>query len=132
MITGASDGIGKQYALTLAEKGLHLFLISRTPAKLENLAKEIQISNDSNHIFVRTFPIDFTLATQENFDHLQCELDKLDSVGMLVNNVGANYSFPMRFLDTPYEVDEALIKVNVTTTTRITKMVLPRMIEKLY
>ena len=41
IVTGASDGIGKGYALTLAKKGFNILLISRTQSKLEEVAKEV-------------------------------------------------------------------------------------------
>ena len=42
VITGASDGIGKEYALQLASRGLNIVLISRTKAKLERVENEIK------------------------------------------------------------------------------------------
>ena len=42
VITGASDGIGKEYATQLAAKGLNVVLVSRTESKLVALAEEIE------------------------------------------------------------------------------------------
>ena len=42
ILTGATDGIGKAYAIGLAEKGIDVVLISRTEAKLEEVKKEIE------------------------------------------------------------------------------------------
>ena len=42
VITGASDGIGKGYAIELAKRGFNIFLISRTASKLQEVAKEIE------------------------------------------------------------------------------------------
>ena len=41
LITGASDGIGKEFALALAAKGYNLVLVSRTESKLTSLASDI-------------------------------------------------------------------------------------------
>lgn len=41
MITGASSGIGKYYAIELARKGLNLVLISKNAVKLEKVDDEI-------------------------------------------------------------------------------------------
>lgn len=41
MITGATDGIGKEYAKELARQGLNLVLISRTKEKLIAVTNEI-------------------------------------------------------------------------------------------
>jgi 17beta-estradiol 17-dehydrogenase / very-long-chain 3-oxoacyl-CoA reductase len=40
-VTGASDGIGKAYAIQLAKAGFNVMLISRTESKLQAVAKEI-------------------------------------------------------------------------------------------
>mgnify|MGYP000418572904 CR=1 FL=1 len=42
VVTGASDGLGKEYAMQLAAKGFNLVLVSRTQSKLDTLAKEIE------------------------------------------------------------------------------------------
>jgi short-subunit dehydrogenase len=41
VITGCTDGIGKEYAKELAKQGLNIVLISRTESKLAALAKEL-------------------------------------------------------------------------------------------
>lgn len=41
IVTGATDGIGKAYALALAKKGMSIILISRTEAKLKAVKDEI-------------------------------------------------------------------------------------------
>ncbi|KAJ1821646.1 hypothetical protein LPJ60_002489, partial [Coemansia sp. RSA 2675] len=41
VVTGCTDGIGKEMALQLADKGFNIILLSRTPAKLESVKEEI-------------------------------------------------------------------------------------------
>lgn len=41
VVTGSTDGIGKEYARQLAEKGVNIILISRNPEKLKKVEKEI-------------------------------------------------------------------------------------------
>lgn len=41
VVTGATDGIGKEFALQLAKKKFNVFLISRTASKLDAAAKDI-------------------------------------------------------------------------------------------
>lgn len=43
VVTGASDGLGKEYAKQLAAKGFNLVLVSRTQSKLEALAQEFKV-----------------------------------------------------------------------------------------
>lgn len=41
VVTGATDGIGKEYARQLARLGINIVLISRTESKLQAVAREI-------------------------------------------------------------------------------------------
>lgn len=43
VITGASDGLGKEFALQLARSGFNILLVSRTASKLIALEEEIKI-----------------------------------------------------------------------------------------
>jgi len=47
VITGATDGIGKEWANQLAEKGFKIVLVSRSQSKLEAVRDEI-IRNTGN------------------------------------------------------------------------------------
>jgi 17beta-estradiol 17-dehydrogenase / very-long-chain 3-oxoacyl-CoA reductase len=42
IVTGATDGIGKAYAMALAKKGMSVILISRTEAKLKDVKAQIE------------------------------------------------------------------------------------------
>lgn len=46
VITGASDGIGKEFAFQLASKKLNIVLVSRTESKLKVLAEELGKDHD--------------------------------------------------------------------------------------
>lgn len=41
VVTGGTDGIGKQYAIELAKLGINIIIISRNPEKLKTVANEI-------------------------------------------------------------------------------------------
>lgn len=41
MVTGATDGIGREYVKELARRGINIVLISRTTEKLIEMAHEI-------------------------------------------------------------------------------------------
>jgi 17beta-estradiol 17-dehydrogenase / very-long-chain 3-oxoacyl-CoA reductase len=45
MVTGASEGIGEEYAVELAKSGFNLVLISRTQANLEKVAEKARQAN---------------------------------------------------------------------------------------
>jgi short-subunit dehydrogenase len=57
VITGSTDGIGKQYALELANQGMNIVLISRTEKKLVEVAKEIGKTNFGCELALRCLVI---------------------------------------------------------------------------
>ena len=42
IVTGASSGIGRVYALELAKKGMNIIVVARRASKLEELKSEIE------------------------------------------------------------------------------------------
>lgn len=46
VITGSTDGIGKEYAFELASRGFNVVLISRTESKLVQVANEIGMKHN--------------------------------------------------------------------------------------
>ncbi len=83
-ITGASRGIGRQTALTLAAAGADLVLTARHADSLQRLAQEII---DSYHTKVLTFAYDVAdeRETKKAFVQVKKEFGRLDA---LVNNAG--------------------------------------------
>lgn len=57
VVTGASDGLGKEYAKQLAAKGFNLVLVSRTQSKLEALAQEFKVETKILAMVCETLPI---------------------------------------------------------------------------
>ena len=55
LITGASAGIGAEFARQLSEEGLNLILVARRKARLDDLAAELK---EKNHVEVKTLPVD--------------------------------------------------------------------------
>lgn len=79
IVTGASDGIGKQYAFELAKEGFSIILVGRDEQKLNAVAKEIQ-DTLQNKVFTQIVVFDFaTLATPESVQVLESKLDAVVS-----------------------------------------------------
>jgi len=129
LITGASDGIGKEFALQLAKKGYNLILVSRTQSKLDVLALEIEAESRYYKPEVRTLAVDFAKASEADYDKMAALANELE-VGILVNNVGLSHSCPVPFALTEKEVIKDIIEINCHATLRVTSLVLPGMLKR--
>lgn len=121
VITGASDGIGKEYALQLAAKGLNVVLVSRTASKLETLADEIVAKYGVEAKYVA---FDASTDAPENYTLLRDTVAELP-VTVLINNVGQSHSIPVPFLETEEKELVDITTLNNTVTLKITQIVAP-------
>ncbi len=89
IITGATDGIGKQTALELARKGFSLGLVARNLKKGESVVSDL-IAETGNDC-IRFFGADLSSmkSVYKLAEEIQQEYDSLD---VLVNNAGAYFS----------------------------------------
>ncbi|XP_041977521.1 inactive hydroxysteroid dehydrogenase-like protein 1 [Aricia agestis] len=125
VITGSTDGIGKHYAMELAQRGINIVLISRNPEKLKNVAEHIE---KTYSVKTKTVVADFAKGA-EVYPHIEEELKDIP-VGILVNNVGMNYSYPMVVSELPASAVTDLINVNVLAVTALTRLLLPAMLRR--
>lgn len=129
IVTGATDGIGLEFAVELAKKGYNLLLISRSAEKLEKvkdqLSKHLKQSRE-----IRVMKIDF--SQRDVYDAIDKEVKKLPDISVLVNNVGVSYCTPEYFGDLgktnkdPNFVD-SMINVNIVSCTKMIQLVIPKM-----
>ena len=124
LITGASSGIGAEIAKKLAKKGYNLVLTARRRELLENLANEIKQKNNINVDLISKDLSKYD-APKEIFDF--CEENNY-SVDFLVNNAG--YGIKTSFHKTSLDDEEDFIRVLGTSVIMMTKLFLPKMIEK--
>lgn len=103
IVTGATEGVGKAAAIHLAKEGFNIVLISRTLAKLETVAKEVEqaAATADKKIKTRVVQLDFTktfdAATfKKVYDEKLQDLD----ISVLVNNEGMGNPKMESFLDT--------------------------------
>jgi len=81
IVTGASQGIGKSLAISLAEAGAHVALVSRTQSALEEVAKEIR-ALDREALVI---PVDISAVSsiREMINRTHQHFGKID---ILINN----------------------------------------------
>ncbi|XP_064634389.1 very-long-chain 3-oxoacyl-CoA reductase-like [Lineus longissimus] len=129
VVTGATDGIGKAYANQLAKQGLNIVLVSRSPDKLADGAKEIE----SNHgVQTKIIAVDFSKGIESGiYNTIKEGIQGLD-IGVLVNNVGMGYVYPEVFNDIPdsEQMISKMIHCNMTSLTMMTRLILPQMEQK--
>jgi len=124
-VTGASDGLGKEFALQLAAKGFNLVLASRTQSKLDNVASSIKSKYSSAQ--VETIAIDFSRPTDKDYKNLQALFDG-KRIAVLINNVGQSHNIPVPFVETERQEIESIININCHATLRVTQLALPHML----
>ncbi len=129
MVTGASDGLGKEYAIQLAQKGFNLLLVSRTESKLKALEEELMQKYVGAYVQTKILAMDFSLNREEDYSKLQALIDQLD-IGILINNVGQSHSIPVPFAITDQKEIDAIVQINVVATLRVTQMILPGMLKR--
>ncbi len=122
------DGIGKAYAFVLAKKGMSVLLISRTESKLQDVKTEIEAKNYGGEV-------SYLVCDYSKFDDkaLQAKVAKVVKdleVGVLVNNVGVSYRYPMYFHELADDEVDNLVTMNIDSTVWMTRMVLPGMLER--
>ena len=127
MVTGASDGIGKEYSLQLAAKGFNIVLVSRTKSKLEQLAGEIESKYAG--VKTKTLAMDFSRNQDSDYTSLKSLIAELD-VAVLVNNVGLSHDIPVPFIQTPEKEVKDIITINCMGTLRVTQIVAPGMAQR--
>ena len=120
LITGASSGIGVEYAKQLAKKGLNLVLIARRLDRLEEVKHEIQEQND-----VKIINIGLDLLSDGFLDSIRNITDELE-VGLVINNAGIMYIGS--YLDCSLEKELQMITLNIIVPTILTKHFVPKMI----
>ena len=91
LITGATDGIGKEAAIELAKKGCNLILIGRNKKKGEKVVEQIRKVADS-YVDIDYFTADLMLMKEVSrvADEVSRKYPKID---VLLNNVGAYFAF---------------------------------------
>ncbi|XP_025835913.1 hydroxysteroid dehydrogenase-like protein 1 [Agrilus planipennis] len=125
LVTGSTDGIGKAYAKELAKRGVNIILVSRSQEKLHATAKEIETQCG---VKTKVIAVDFSQGPKA-VETVRRELGSIP-VGILVNNVGKQYSYPMYLGEVPDQELWDIININVGAVTMMTKMIIEEMKNK--
>ena len=124
LVTGASSGIGAEFARMLAARGMHLILTARR----EDLLKELATDLDTRH-GTRTEIIVCDLSEPGEPKRLFDEIAaKGIQVELLINNAG--FGFVGTIDETDAERMQQMLRLNIVALTELTCLYLPGMSER--
>jgi uncharacterized protein len=118
LVTGASSGIGEQFARQLAERGYQLILVARRADRLEQLAGELAVTT---HVVANDLSADAA--------KLPGQVEEVGTdVDLLVNNAG--FGLRGRFAQLPADRQAEMVRVNCEAVVTLTRAFVPGMIER--
>lgn len=119
LVTGASSGIGREYCVQLASRGVNLILVARRKMRLDDIARELE--RDSG---IRTVVIVQDLGAPEAPDLIRARVNDAGiGIRLLVNN--AAFGHWGRFEDSSSANYQAMLHANVCSLVGLTRVFLP-------
>src|SRR3989454_1562614 len=125
LITGASAGIGREFARQLASRARTLVLIARRERRLNELRDELRNQNAQLNLHVRVVDLSDKSQIDELVRWLQ---ENKINIDFLINNAGLGDYGP--FATSDAERDDRIVQVNIVALTLLTGRLLPQMIAK--
>ena len=125
LITGASAGIGREFARQLAGRARSMILVARRQDRLAELRDELQQQHPNLAVRIRQVDVADPAQLQELMEWFDRENINVD---LLINNAGLGDSGPFATSD-PIR-NEQMTLVNVVALASLTRHVLPQMIAK--
>ncbi len=124
LVTGASSGIGREFARQLATRGFRLVLLARREARLQELADELGRAHGTECLVIAADLSDPAAGA--------AIAQRLDAAGVavdfLVNNAG--YGIPGDLVNVPWETHRDFLQVMVTAVCDLTWRLMPGMLER--
>jgi uncharacterized protein len=123
LVTGASSGIGEEFARRLASRGYNLVLVARRADRMEALAR--QLGPTGSRVEVQATDLaepDAVRALPERIAGLELEVD------LLVNNAG--YGVFSSFIESTLDREVGQVRVNVEALVTLTHLFLPAMVQR--
>jgi len=124
LITGASSGMGYDYAKLFAKDGKNIVVLARSRDKLEELKADLEKQHGTK-VMVLVKDLSDPKAPQEVFSELERAGINVD---VLVNNAG--FAVYGKFSDSDWQKEAEMLQVNVFALTHLTKLFLPKMMQR--
>ena len=124
LITGASSGIGAEFARALAKAGSHLVLVARREERLQALKNELK---GSYNIRVDVMPAD--LSTIKGCENLISLIDKKSlSIDILINNAG--FATIGNFAEIPIDKSMRMFQLHMSASLQLSYAALQGMLKR--
>jgi short-subunit dehydrogenase len=124
LITGASSGIGKEFARIHAERGGDLVIVARREDKLNALKTELE-----NKYGIKVMVIAKDLTLPDAASEIYEEVKRAGvEVNYLINNAG--FGGRGKFYERAWEQDLAMLNLNVVALTALTRFFLPDFVKR--
>jgi uncharacterized protein len=124
LVTGASAGIGAEFARQLAKDGLDLVLVARRLDRLEELRAEIERGHS---VSVKVIAKDLSAPSAPEEIFRETESAGL-TIEWLINNAG--FGTRGRFAELPLDREREEIRTNVESLVALARLYLPGMVER--
>lgn len=124
LVTGASSGIGEEFARLAARDGYDLVLVARRAQRLERLAAALRSGSGAT-----TLVVAMDLSLPDSASALLARLGaRAGSIDLLINCAGFGHYGTVAGLDE--ERQRRMVQLNVLTLTSLTCLLLPQMIAR--
>ncbi|KAL7722220.1 Estradiol 17-beta-dehydrogenase [Entamoeba marina] len=116
MVTGASSGTGRSFAVRLASEGFNLIITARRTDRLENLKQQLE---EEYKVKVIVHQFDLLAPTKEAWDSIET-LFINNNVTVLINNAGTTLRCKAPFGEVPLQDCHDVVEVNVQSLLHLT------------
>jgi len=124
LVTGASGGMGLEFARLLAKDNYNLLLIARSENKLKSIASELEIQY-AIKVLIQAKDLSHPSAADEIFEFTRQNNLIVD---VLINNAGfGNFGF---FTETAIQKEIEMIDLNIKALTMMTKLFVKEMVAR--
>jgi short-subunit dehydrogenase len=122
-ITGASEGLGKEFARQLAAQGYNLIIIARRSVLLNELKADLEAKYN-----VKVEPLVCDLSKPDELKQIEDRLEQENNLEVMVNNAG--FGFADAFPDVDPDKEESMIRLHIIALMRLSRAALVPMCKR--
>ncbi len=120
LITGASCGLGKEFAIECARRGRNLLLTALPGENVSHLGEQLSLEYN-----IKVVALEADLTSRDEIIELASTIEKNYQIDMLINNAGLGGA--QSFLEASTETIEQIILLNMYALVMLTRLLLPKM-----